>query len=150
MDDDDKKVETRRGVTTIYNGLFPVAHVKRDGRLQFNVRGPQPRWSRVKAVQYIEGRTLARVVVVDAGTNSFFAVFRSINERDRKLGCDDCIRGHQPSNKNCSATLRLKSNAVNSGTLYAWGTKRAVGKWRKEDVFVRPRVRTGTATYRKV
>lgn len=147
--DGDAYVETKRGVTTIYNGLFPVGRVKRNGKLEFNVRGPQPRWSRVKVVQYIEGQTLSRVVVVDAGLNTFFGVFRTVSDRVRESQCDDCINRHQPSNTNCSATLKLKSFASSQGTLYEWGTKRPAGKWRKQDVYVRPRVCTGTATYSK-
>ena len=152
MDDgqDAKSAETHRGVTTIYNGLFPVARVKRNGNLEFKLRGPQPQWSRVKVVQYIEGQTLSRVVVVDAGTSTFFGVFRNLNEREQKSQCDDCIRGHQSTNANCSATLKIKSFASKPGTLYEWGTKKAVGRWTKSNVYIRPRVRTGTATYTKM
>lgn len=135
-------------MTTIYDGAFPIGTVAKNGRLRVRAGGKNPRWSRVKTVHYLEGGTLTRVSIVStAEDGSFHAITREIADSARKSQCDDCVRGHRATNKNCSATLGLPSRASKEGFLYHFGSKAPAGRWHKTDAYVRGRVKVGTARY---
>jgi len=137
-----------RGRTTLFKGPFPVATVSRKGRLSVRQRGSAPRWDRVNTVHYIEGGTLTRVCVTNTLSDGVVdAVYRELAPATVKAQCDDCMRGHRRRNKHCSATLGLTTAACKPGELYHWGSKKSAGKWLKSNIFLRGRVRVGTARY---
>lgn len=126
-----KEVEAK-GITTIYQGLFPVVSVNKQGVAR-PLKNRQPKWSRVKVVHYIQGQTLNRLSVIEGlGTRHIRCAVRQVNAQQRESQCDDCIRLHRPTNKNCSATLGIRSNATDPTKLYKWTTKKAAGVWKTD------------------
>lgn len=146
---DDPDIVTLKGITTVYDGLFPVITVSRTG-VPRPLKKRQPKWARVKRVHYLEGKTLNRVCVYEGlGTRVLQAAVRVINDRQRDVQCDDCIRLHRPTNKNCSATLGIDTAATEEGVLYDFITKKPAGRWQRTALQIGGRERVGTAQFTK-
>ena len=134
----------------MYDGLFPVVTVGRDGVARA-LKKRQPKWARVKHVHYIVGKTLNRLCVYEGlGTKQIKVAIRVISDKQREQNCDDCIRRHRPSNPKCSATLGIKSNASRAGVLYDFNTKKAKGTWKQVALQIGGRERVGTAEFERL
>ena len=108
----------------------------------------QPKWARVRQVDYIQGETLTRVVVYEGrGTGKIKAAVRVLGDAQLARGCDDCIRKHRPSNKKCSATLGIASACSDRGVLYRWDTKKPAGRWRTDLLQIGGRDKVGLAEF---
>lgn len=139
-----------KGITTVYDGLFPVVTVSKGGRAR-PLKRRQPKWARVQRVDYIQGGTLARVVVYEGrGTGKLKAAVRLLSEKQLENQCDDCIRKHRPSNKRCSATLGIRSACTDQGVLYRWDTKKPAGRWRTDLLQIGGRDKVGVAEFSRV
>lgn len=149
MEGDDVEVNSK-GITTVYDGIFAITTVSRKG-VPRALKKRAPKWARVKHAHYIEGETLTRVSVYEGlGTNTIKTAVRLVSDTQRRINCDDCLRLHRPTNKNCSATLGIKTNARKAGVLYKWENKKSAGKWRKTDLEIGGREKVGVAEYTKV
>ena len=148
-DDEDTVAITKKGITTLYNGAQAIASINRSGYCRPLWRR-QPRWSMINTVQFIEGKTLNRVHVVEQSKRYIRAYVRVLSNEQRKLQCDYCIRQHRPTNQRCSATLGLKSNASRELVLYDWATKRPAGRWKRVEWIIGGRDRVGVAEYVKM
>ena len=139
---------TSRGVTTIFEDISAVVSV-RNGVARHVQRSPA--WSRVSNVDFVEGKTLNRVSIRErVSATEFKAAILIIPPGQRQIQCDSCSHKHRPTNKHCSATLRIKSHAKTVGALYARTSGENKGRWIATDkVFLR-NSRTGTATYTKL
>lgn len=144
---DEVDIVEKRGITTVFDGVFPVVTVSRRGRPRA-LKRRQPKWSRVSRVHYIVGGSLERVHVYEGlGTDSLKAVVRQVGDKQRESQCDDCIRLHRPSNKRCSASLGIDSAATDSGVLYDFATKKPAGRWRRAAMNITGRERVGTCEF---
>ena len=110
-----------------------------------------PAWTRVSNIEYIEGATLRRISVRNrASKHQFDAVVLNVSEKQRATQCDSCRHKHRPTNKNCSATLGIRSHASTPGVLYDRHTGKSLGVWAVSDEnFIRSAT-VGTCTYTKV
>lgn len=148
-DEDEAIAITRKGVTTLFNGPKTVAVINRRGKCRPLWRR-QPRWSRIHSVEYLEGKTLSRVHVISQTPQKITAYVRVISPQQLRAQCDDCMRSHRPTNKKCSATLSLKTNARNPNFLYFWDNKKSAGKWKRTQWTIGARDRVGEAVYEKL
>ena len=146
-EEDDADIVQLRGITTVFDGVFPVVTVGRRGKPRALVNR-QPKWSRVRQVHYIVGGTLDRLSVYEGfGTGNIKAVVRQLGQRQRDIQCDDCVRLHRPTNRKCSATLGIDTFARQQGVLYDFVTKKPAGRWRRTAQEIGGRERVGTCEY---
>ena len=141
--------ETVKGITTLYDetGLFPVVSVSKKG-VPRPLKRRQPKWARVRSVDYLQGGTLARIKVYEGkGTGRLKAAVRFLGEAQLARQCDDCVRKHRPTNKKCSATMGIDTVCTNEKLLYDWNTKKPVGRYRTGLIQIGGRDKVGTAEF---
>ena len=136
-----------KGITTLHKDYRPVLSINRDSETR-PLYSRQPCWALVKKVDFLEGVSLNRVVVVSRKPNYMRCIVRVASDAQRVAGCDRCIRSHRPTNRKCSATIGIRSNASLKNRLYVFeNTKLVKTKWRRISWEIRGRDRVGTAEY---
>lgn len=150
MDDGISDAVTFKGITTVFDGLFPVVTVNKLGVARA-LKKRQPKWARVKHVHYLVGKSLNRLCVFEGlGTKHIKAAIREINDKQRQKQCDDCVRLHRPTNQKCSATLGIDTACSEEGVLYDFTTKKPVGRWKEIFKEIGGRDRIGVAEYSRL
>lgn len=140
------ETRTNRGVTTLYKGAYQVARIKK-GKVSVSKGMRIPIWSRIKIVDYVDGKTLSRLHVIERQKNTIRVIIKTLSHKQMTMQCDACMRSHAPHNKRCSATLGIISAASAPGVLYTWGSLAPAGRWKQTVVNIATRHKVGVATY---
>ena len=87
--------------------------------LQINDYEKWPRIGAFKTVDYVVGKSLERISVIEKNSNgSFFGYGRLPSEMQLNLGCDTCKVHHSNTNTLCAYTWKITSPAATPGMLY--------------------------------
>lgn len=125
-----------RGRVKLYNKANVVGTVSKSGKFRASLCPPV--WARVKAVHFVEGKTLNRVTVVSGlKSRRMVCIIRLATPTQVQTHCDACPKSHSSKNPSCSANLGMKTFARRPSCLYDITSRKNTGAWKRSATFLR-------------
>ena len=135
--------------------------VNRAGKTKVTPRAP-PSWHRLKAVNWVVGRTLERIKLLKltpvvardkvppVGTEAR-ALAKMPTPAQRRMGCDRCSGLHRKRNAACSAALGIPTPLNDPGAIYDFATGNKLDtKWVVVSESCMPRAKVTSRIYRRI